>query len=82
MIRNKNLAILLAVTVVMVLIVLALYSGNRAAQRNFVPGSLLIQGVAPEKIQTISIVHGKDTVTLKRQDKGFVLAERDDSPRP
>ena len=80
MIRNKNLVILLAVTVIMVLIVFALYSGNRAVKREFEPGSLLIQGVAPEKIQTISIVHGKETVTLKRRDKGFVLAERDDYP--
>ena len=64
----------------MVVVVLALYSGNRAAKQEFQPGSLLIQGVAPEKIQTISIVHGKETVTLKRQDKGFVLAERDDYP--
>jgi hypothetical protein len=77
---NKNLVILSAVTVAMVLIVLALYSGNRAARQEFQPGSLLIQGVAPEKIQTISIVHGKETVTLKRQDKGFVLSERDDYP--
>ena len=80
MISNKSLAVLLAVTAAMVVIVLALYSGNRAAKQEFQPGSLLIQGVAPEKIQTISIVHGKDTVTLKRQDKGFVLAERDDYP--
>ncbi len=80
MLSNKGLVILLAATVVMVLIVFALYSGNRAARQEFEPGSLLIQGVAPEKIQTISIVHGKETVTLKRQDKGFVLAERDDYP--
>lgn len=80
MLGNKSLAILLAVAVVMVVIVLALYSGNRAPRQEFEPGSLLIQGVAPEKIQTISIVHGKETVTLKRQDKGFVLAERDDYP--
>jgi len=80
MISSKKLVILLAVTAVMVLIVLALYSGSGAARQEFVPGSLLIQGVAPEKIQTITIVHGKDTVTLTRQDKGFVVAERDDYP--
>jgi hypothetical protein len=80
MLGNKSLAILAAVAVVMVVIVLALYSGNRAARQEFEPGSLLIQGVAPEKIQTISIVHGKETVTLTRQEKGFVLAERDNYP--
>ena len=78
---NKSLAVLLAVTAAMVVAVLALYSGNRPAKQEFQPGSLLIQGVAPEKIQTISIVHGKETVTLERRpDKGFVLAERDDYP--
>ena len=80
MTSNKNLVILSAVTVVMVLIVLALYSGSRAARQEFEPGSLLIQGAAPEKIQTISIVQGKETVTLKRQNEGFVVAERDDYP--
>jgi hypothetical protein len=80
MTRNKNLAILLAVTVGMVLIVFALYSGNSAARQKFEPGSLLVQGVAPEKIQTISIVQGKEAVTLKRGDQGFFVAERNDYP--
>jgi parvulin-like peptidyl-prolyl isomerase len=80
MTSKKGMAILVAVTIVMVLITVVLYSNKGAGRQTFESGSLLIQGLEPEKVHTISITKGSDKVTLVRKEKGFLLAERQDYP--
>jgi len=53
-----------------------LYSGPRRAVSQFQPGTPLIQGLDPEKVNSIFIRKGKDTVTLRREKDGFVVEER------
>lgn len=80
MISNKSLAVLLVIAVVMVAVTVALYSGPKRAPGGFEPGATLMQGLAPEKVQTIVLTQGATTVTLKRKEKSFVIAERDGYP--
>lgn len=80
MISTRNLLILVVVAVVMVAVTVALYSGPKRGPGGFEAGAPLMQGLAPEKVQTIALTQGATTVTLKRKDKGFVIAERDGYP--
>ena len=80
MISTRNLVILVVVAVAMVAVTVTLYSGPKRGPAAFEPGAPLMQGLAPEKVQTIALTQGATTVTLKRKDKGFVIAERDGYP--
>ena len=70
---NRRLALLAAAAVLMAAITVLLYSAGPGPRRDFVPGAPLIQGLAPEKVQSIVIKHSAGTVILKREGEGFTL---------
>jgi len=77
---NRQLALLAAVTVVLLLITVPLYSVGGGPRSAFVSGSPLIQGLDPDRIHRI-VIRGDDTsVTLKRQGAGFTVADRGNYP--
>lgn len=80
MTSNRNLLILIAIAAAMAALTAALYSGKHSSASEFQPGVLLVQGLDPQKVETISIVKGVDAVTLNRRESGFVVAERNDYP--
>ena len=73
---NRRLALLAAAAVLMAVLTTLLYTAGPGPRRGFVAGSPLIQGLAPEKIQTILIKHADATVTIKREGDGFVLPQK------
>lgn len=81
MITNRNLLALVVVTAACVAVTAVLYSGKAGPAGAFQSGTLLIQGLAPEKVHSILISKGKDTVTLTRfekdKEKGFTVGERE-----
>lgn len=78
---NRSLAIVAVVAAVMVIVTAFLYSPSKRATRGFVKGSLLIQGLDPDKIGAIEVVKGDDSVTLAGDGKGaFIVKEKNDYP--
>lgn len=77
---ERQLGILAVVAAVMVAVTVVLYSGSSTPRSRFESGANLIQGLAPEKIGTISIKKGDKTITLVRQGTDFVLKEKHDYP--
>jgi hypothetical protein len=73
---NKKLALLAIVAAAMLVVTIGLYSGGRAPAEDSAAGAELIQGLAPENIQTILVKKAGDTITFERQGDGFGLAEK------
>jgi hypothetical protein len=74
--QKKNLAILAVLAGCLLVITIVLYSRAPKPTTGFRPGTLLIQGMAPEKIASILIRKGDNTVTLVRRDEGFQVKEK------
>ncbi len=77
---NRKLGTLAIVAVLMAAVTTVLYSAGGGPRAGFVSGSPLIQGLAPEKVQSIVIKHGDKSATLQRQGDGFVLPQKDGYP--
>lgn len=76
---NRSLAIVAVVAAVMLVVTTCIYSPRKPATGGLVKGSLLIQGLDPEKIGGIEITKGDDTVTLSADGEGgFTVKEKDD----
>ncbi|MHC4105571.1 MAG: DUF4340 domain-containing protein [Planctomycetota bacterium] len=77
---NKKLTILGIVAVVMVIWAVAQsHVSNRPSTETQGP-SYLIQGLDPADIDSIVLGNGEDTITLKRQQSNFVVANKDNYP--
>jgi hypothetical protein len=72
---NKKLALLAVVALGMLILTVVLYSGEKKPAGDFVSGTPLVQGLAPEKVHSIRIRKGDSTITLERKDDTFVLVE-------
>jgi parvulin-like peptidyl-prolyl isomerase len=77
---NKQLLILVIVTVVMVGVTIALHVGSGPGKVEFEPGSRLVQGLAPETIKKVVIKTEDRTITLLAKDKGPVVVEKNNYP--
>jgi hypothetical protein len=77
---NRSLGTLAIVAILMATLTTLLYSTGGGPRSGFVSGSPLIQGLAPEKVQSIVIKHGSQTVTIQRQGDGFVLPDKSGYP--
>ena len=77
---NRNLLFLGIAAVAMVLITVALYSGSESSRSDFKSGTLLVQGLDPEKVASIIIREGDDAVTLIRHDDSYVVKEKSNYP--
>jgi hypothetical protein len=78
--NNKSL-IILGLAAATLIIIAAIMSGvaDKSQPLSDSP-SYLIQGLDPADIDTIIIGTGDNTVTLKRQGRGFVIANKDNYP--
>jgi hypothetical protein len=77
---NKKLTILgIAAAVMMVLAVVTSKFTSRTATSQ-AAGAMLIQGLNTAGIHSIVLGHGDETVTLKKQDKTFVVTNKDNYP--
>ena len=77
---NKKLAILALVAVAMSVATTLLYSRNERSLAGEHAVTSLIQGLDPDKVFSIEIKKGSETVLLKRKDKAFLVASKDDYP--
>ncbi len=77
---NRKLGILAVVAAVLAVLTTVLYSAGGGPRGGFVSGSPLIQGLAPEKVESIVIKHGAQSVTLQKQGDGFVLPQKSGYP--
>ena len=77
---NKKLAILGVIAAVMVF--WAIIQSKVSNESRVAPESpsYLIQGLNPNDIDSIVIISGENTVTLKRAAKGFVVVNKDNYP--
>jgi hypothetical protein len=78
--NNRQLGILALVAAGMV--VWAVVQAQLAGGRHVAPSgpAYLIQGLDPASIDSITVGQGKDTVTIKRQENQFVVANEQDYP--
>lgn len=77
---NKNLLLLLVAAVVLSAVTGLLYVGDDKPEREFESGTPLVQGLPVEKVQSIEIKGGSDSVTLRRSGESFVLANKNNYP--
>jgi len=77
---NRNLSVLVLAAAGLTLCTVLLYSGSQHPPTSFQAGMPLIQGLDPDKVHSIYIRKGKDTVTLRREGEGFVVEERGGYP--
>ncbi len=78
---NKQLIILVIVTVVMVVATALMHVGIGSSGSDFVSGAMLVQGLDPESIHKIVIKSDSGTVMLAREENaGFVVGERNNYP--
>jgi len=78
---NKKLTILGLFAVLMAIwAVVQSHISNRAVKRESIEPTYLIQGLNPDQIGTIVIGTGKNTLTFKRTNTGFVVTEKDNYP--
>jgi hypothetical protein len=77
---NRQLLILAIVTVIMVAATVALHTVGETPQREFVPGSRLVQGLDPEGVQRIVIKSGGDSVTLEMKEGRPVVVDKHHYP--
>ncbi len=76
-VSNRLLIILLGLAIASFAVAAGLFFYEPEPEQTFVKDSLLIQGVAPEKIHQIVIQKGDETATLtKQEDGGFTIKER------
>jgi len=80
---DKKLSILAGVASVSLVVTVIVYSGGFfSSARDFASGSLLIQGLDPKTVSTITIDQGGDSLTLQRTKDGFAVAQRQNYPVP
>lgn len=78
---TKSLVGILAIiAIAMVGITFGLYWYEPEVTSDFTEGSLLIQGINPETVQKLEVKKGGDTLTLVRNDEGFVVADKFNYP--
>lgn len=77
---DKNLIVMASVAGGLLLITVVLYSGWDFTATDFRPGSLLVQGLDPQKIGSITINKGDETITLAQQEDAFVVVEKANYP--
>ncbi len=77
---NRKLLTLVIVAAAMLVATAVIYSVKGPTQASDISGATLIQGLAPEKIQKISIRSDGATVTLTRSSSGFTVDERGNYP--
>ena len=80
---DKKLSILAGVAGVLFVVTVIVYSGGFfSSETDFASGSLLIQGLDPKTVSTITIDQGGDSLTLQRTKDGFTVAQRQGYPVP
>ena len=80
---DKKLSILAGVAGVLLVATVIVYSGGFfGSSRAFKAGSLLIQGLDPQKVSRITIDQGGETLALQRTAEGFVVTQRQGYPVP
>ena len=78
---DKKLSILAGVAGVLLVLTVIVYSGGFfGSARDFESGSLLIQGLDPQKVSRITIDKGSDSLALQRTDEGFTITQRQGYP--
>ena len=78
---DKKLSVLAGVASVLLVVTVIVYSGGFfGPARDFESGSLLIQGLDPQKVSKVAIDQGDDSVVLQRTGKGFVMTRRQGYP--
>ena len=77
---NRQLGIVGAVALVMLVITIVLYSGSGASRSDFVSGTPLIQGLDTGQIHKVVVKSGEKTVTLTGTSKGLVVEEKSNYP--
>jgi len=77
---NRQLLTLVIVAAAMLVATAVIYSLKGPTQASDISGATLIQGLAPEKIQKISIRSDGATVTLTRRGSGFTVDEKRNYP--
>ena len=77
---NRQLLTLVIVAAAMLVTTAVIYSVKGPTKASGISGAALIQGLAPEKIQKISIRSGGATVTLTRRGSGFTVDEKKNYP--
>ena len=78
---NKKLATLGIIAAVMVVwAVVQSKVSNTAAHKETSGTAYLVSGVNADDISSITIKSGKDTLTLRRKSKGFVVVNKDNYP--
>jgi hypothetical protein len=77
----KRANLILAVVAAVLFVASALsYRASVARAERFERGQKLLPNLNPDEVATIAVTKGEETVTLKRQEEGFVVAERDGYP--
>jgi len=77
---DKKLSILAGVAGVLLVLTVIVYSGGFGSARDFESGSLLIQGLDPQKVSRITIDKGSDSMALQRTAEGFTITQRQGYP--
>ena len=78
---NRNLSVLAITAVIMVtLAVIASHLSGTAATSQGTGAGYLIQGLDPDQITSITIEGGGEHITLNKQGKNFVVANKDNYP--
>ena len=80
---DKKLSILAGVAAVMLVLTVVFHSSSLfESDGNFTSGSLLIQGLDPTGVSTITLAQGGETLTLQRTSSGFAVKQRQNYPVP
>jgi peptidyl-prolyl cis-trans isomerase C/peptidyl-prolyl cis-trans isomerase SurA len=78
---DKKLSILTGVASVLLVLTVIVYSGGfLSSAKDFASGSLLIQGLDPQKVSRITIDKGSDSLALQRTAQGFTITQRQGYP--
>lgn len=77
---ERNLLILAVTASILIVLVALFYSGLDFSRESFKSGTPLLQGLDPDKISSITIKKGGETLTLRRSAEGFVIEEKGGYP--
>lgn len=77
---NKSLIKLLIAAIITTALAAFLHLKPQTKTAAFTSGSLLIQGLEPSAINTISLSNASDTATITRSAQGFSVAQKQDYP--
>jgi len=77
---DKKLSILAGVAGVLLVLTVIVYSGGFGSARGFESGTLLIQGLDPQKVSRITIDKGDESLALQRAAEGFTITQRQGYP--